>query len=413
MTARTAHEGARPAPPLSAAQCLPEDGLAGTLVGRVWNPAAGPHGGPCVVAVREDGVFDISSAAPTMSELLEADDPVALARATPGQRLCGVDELFAASQRSGDGAIRLLAPCDLQVIKAAGVTFAASLLERVIEEHSRGDATRAQTVREWVSAQLGGSLARIEPGSAKARELKELLIAQGLWSQYLEVGIGPDAEVFTKAPVLSAVGMGADIGIHPESAWNNPEPELVLAVDSRGRVRGATLGNDVNLRDFEGRSALLLGKAKDNNGSCAIGPLLRLFDDSFTLDDARALRVRLEVRGTDGFVLQDESSLAEISRDPLELVRQTAGEHHQYPDGFVLFLGSLFAPTQDRGAPGQGFTHHVGDLVRISSAALGTLSNVVNHSNRIAPWAFGLRALSHNLAERGLLGTSARSPSHD
>ena len=250
---------------------------------------------------------------------------------------------------------------------------------------------------------LGGSLANIAPGSARAQQLKALLVSQGLWSQYLEVGIGPDAEVFTKAPVLSAVGTGAEIGIHSASAWNNPEPEVVLAVNSRGEVKGATLGNDVNLRDFEGRSALLLGKAKDNNASCAIGPFIRLFDDGFSLDDVRRCTVSLEVKGADGFVLHGESSMSQISRDPLDLVRQTLGAHHQYPDGFMLFLGTMFAPTQDRGAAGSGFTHELGDVVRISSPELGSLVNTVNHSDRIAPWTFGLQAFFSNLAARGLL----------
>ncbi|RZL94868.1 MAG: fumarylacetoacetate hydrolase, partial [Variovorax sp.] len=296
-----------------------------------------------------------------------------------------------------------LAPCDLQVLKAAGVTFASSLVERVIEERAKGDASQAEAIRGRVLELLGGSLANIAPGSERAQQLKELLVGQGLWSQYLEVGIGPDAEVFTKAPVLSAVGTGAEIGIHPASAWNNPEPEVVLAVNSRGEVKGATLGNDVNLRDFEGRSALLLGKAKDNNASCAIGPFIRLFDSGFSLDDVRRCTVSLEVKGKDGFVLHGESSMSQISRDPLDLVRQTVGANHQYPDGFMLFLGTMFAPTQDRGAAGSGFTHELGDVVRISSPKLGSLVNTVNHSDRIAPWTFGLQAFFSNLAVRGLL----------
>ncbi|MFO1328076.1 MAG: fumarylacetoacetate hydrolase family protein [Rubrivivax sp.] len=383
--------------------CLPADGWRGTLVGRAWDPAAGPGGGPCVVVLRESGVFDLGVAAPTMSALLEADDPVAVVRATPGRRLGAVDEVVARSLARGTDGPWLLAPCDLQVIKAAGVTFAASLLERVIEEQAKGDPARAEGVRQRVLALLGGSLRGLQPGSAQAMQLKELLVAQGLWSQYLEVGIGPDAEVFTKAPVLSAVGLGAEIGIHPQSAWNNPEPEVVLAADSRGRVRGATLGNDVNLRDFEGRSALLLSKAKDNNASCAIGPVLRLFDDGFGIDDVRRMTVRLQVHGSDGFRLDGESSLAQISRDPLDLVAQTLNAQHQYPDGFMLFLGTMFAPTQDRGAPGSGFTHRLGDRVEIESPLLGRLVNTVDHCDRIAPWTFGLRALMASLAARGLL----------
>lgn len=384
---------------------LPEDKMTGTLVGRAWIPGqgAGQPAGPSVVALREGGVFDLSQAVPTMSGLLESADPAARVRATPGRYIGSADSLFQNSQRTNVEAPYFLAPCDLQVIKAAGVTFASSLVERVIEEQAKGDASQAEVIRGRVLELLGGSLASIVPGSAKAEQLKELLVRQGLWSQYLEVGIGPDAEVFTKGPVLSAVGTGAEIGLHPGSAWNNPEPEVVLAVNSRGEVQGATLGNDVNLRDFEGRSALLLGKAKDNNASCAIGPFIRLFDASFSLDDVRRCTVSLDVQGPDGFVLRGESSMSQISRDPLDLVRQTVGAHHQYPDGFMLFLGTMFAPTQDRGAAGSGFTHQVGDVVSISSPKLGRLVNTVNLSDRIAPWTFGLQAFFTNLVARGLL----------
>jgi len=381
---------------------LPVDGHAGTLVGRAWVP--GPLAGPSVVAFRPDGVFELAPAVATMAGLLEHDDPVGLVRATPGRRLCSLQALLANTARLAPdaGQPRLLAPCDLQVIKAAGVTFAASLLERVIEERAAGDASKAQAIRQQVLQTLGGDLQSLRPGSAEAMRLKALLIEQGLWSQYLEVGIGPDAEVFTKAPVLSAVGGGVEIGIHPESAWNNPEPEVVLAVNSRGRIAGATLGNDVNLRDFEGRSALLLSKAKDNNASCAIGPFIRLFDDSFGLDEVRREDLRLRVVGADGFVLEGASTMRRISRDPEDLVRQTLSDTHQYPDGFMLFLGTLFAPVEDRDAPGRGFTHHVGDEVVISSRHLGVLRNRVNTSDRVTPWTYGLRALFANLAARGL-----------
>ena len=376
---------------------LPEDGTRGTLVGRVWIPAAGTKpAGPSVVALRADGIFDLSAHVPTMSRLLELPDPVAAVAAMAGRF---VGDLATLSQ----GNVRVLAPCDLQVIKAAGVTFAASLLERVIEEQAKGDAARAESIRSRVVDLLGGSLTSVVPGSAKAAELKQVLVQQGLWSQYLEVGIGPDAEVFTKAPVLSAVGPGSEVGIHSASAWNNPEPEIVLAVNSRGNIVGVTLGNDVNLRDVEGRSALLLGKAKDNNASCAIGPFIRLFDSTFSIDDVRQCVVSLEVQGLNGFVMRGESSMSHISRDPLDLVRQTMGAHHQYPDGFMLFLGTMFAPTQDRGAAGSGFTHHKGDVVRISSPLLGSLVNTVNTSEDIAPWTFGLQALFSNLSARGLL----------
>jgi fumarylacetoacetate (FAA) hydrolase family protein len=388
---------------LTTAELLPADAPAGTLVGRAWVP--GPRSGPSVVALRDDAVYDISMRVATMSTLLELDDPVALVRDTPGRFIGSLQDLLRNTVQRPPDPQRpyLLAPCDLQVIKAAGVTFAASLLERVIEERAGGDAAKAQAIRERVQAAIGTDLKAVQPGSEQAMRLKGALIEQGMWSQYLEVGIGPDAEVFTKAPVLAAVGTGADIGLHPKSEWNNPEPEVVLAVDSRGRVLGATLGNDVNLRDFEGRSALLLSKAKDNNASCAIGPFIRLFDDSFSLGDLRREDVELMVEGSDGFVLRGESTMRQISRDPLDLVHQTLNESHQYPDGFMLFLGTLFAPTEDRDAPGRGFTHHPGDVVTIRSRHLGTLRNRVATSDGAAPWTFGLRALIANLAARGLL----------
>ena len=389
----------------TAADFLPDDRFAGTLVGRAWLPPPRPAqpGGPAIVALRENGVFDLSTSWPTMSGLLEEDDPAAAVSAVAGRHVCGVDELLRGTVAADASSPRLLAPCDLQVIKAAGVTFASSLLERVIEERAKGDPAAAAEVRSRVLEILGGSLDDVQPGSERALRLKGLLQRQGLWSQYLEVGIGPDAEIFTKAPVLSAVGWGAEVGIHPASQWNNPEPEIVLAVDSRGRVKGAALGNDVNLRDVEGRSALLLGKAKDNNASCAIGPFLRLFDAGFELDDVRRCVVTLEVDGDDGFELRGESSMAQISRDPLDLVRQAHGAHHQYPDGFVLFLGTMFAPVKDRGPAGSGFTHRAGDIVRIRTPRLGTLVNTVQPCDRIAPWTFGLRALIDHLARRGLL----------
>lgn len=384
------------------APMLPHDGLAGTLVGRAW--VGGSPAGPAVVALRADGVYDLSGRYPTMSTLLDTPDPAEAARTTPGRHLCSVPELLANSQPSQRDATRpwLLAPCDLQVVKAAGVTFAASLIERVIEEQARGDASRAQGLRSQVIGLIGESLADIRPGSDQAMALKALLQQQGLWSQYLEVGIGPDAEVFTKAPVLAAVGTGEDIGIRADSAWNNPEPEVVLAVNSRGDIVGATLGNDVNLRDIEGRSALLLGKAKDNNASCAIGPFIRLFDASFGMDQVRSETVHLHVAGADGFALRGINTMASISRDPADLVAQTLAAH-QYPDGLMLFLGTLFAPTEDRGQPGGGFTHQLGDAVTIHSAWLGALHNTVTHSETAPPWRFGIRAFIANLAARGLL----------
>jgi fumarylacetoacetate (FAA) hydrolase family protein len=385
---------------------LPDDGFKGTLLARVWSGGPG-IAGPSVAVLRSDGVYDLSQHFATMSGLLELEDAVQQVHAAKGRRLGSLAELLANSAQATPDAQRpyFLAPCDLQVIKAAGVTFAISLLERVIEEQAGGDPARAKEVRAKVEAAIGQNLRAIKPGSEQALELKRLLQSQGLWSQYLEVGIGPDAEVFSKAPVLAAVGTGAQCGIRSDSKWNNPEPEVVLAVNSRGTVVGATLGNDVNLRDIEGRSALLLGKAKDNNASCAIGPFIRLFDASFSLDDVRQASVDLSVEGLDGFELRGVSHMAQISRDPLELVKQTIAAH-QYPDGFMLFMGTLFSPIKDRDHAGGGFTHKLGDRVSIRSAMLGELCNEVTHSEKAPPWRFGLRAFIANLAERGLLGST-------
>lgn len=381
---------------------LPVDGVAGTLIGRAWVPGA--IAGPSPIVIRPEGVFDLSDSFSTMSDLLEHRSPVSAVRLTPGRYIGTVEALLANTGNHADpNEPSLLPPADFQVIKAAGVTFASSMIERVIEEQARGDAAKAESVRRLVQEAIGDNLRAIEPGSPAAMRLKAVLIEQGMWSQYLEVGIGPDAEIFTKAPVMAAVGSGSEIGIHRKSEWNNPEPEIVLAVNSQGVVHGVTLGNDVNLRDFEGRSALLLSKAKDNNASCAIGPFIRLFDETFSLEDVRNCVVDLHVQGEDGFTLQGSSSMALISRDPLELVAQTLNGEHQYPDGFMLFLGTLFAPTQDREAPGSGFTHKQGDEVSIGSALLGTLRNRVTYSHEAAPWTYGLRALMHNLAARGLL----------
>ena len=390
---------ARPRPVLTAGSVLPEDAGRAALVARVHDPDGD---GPCVAAVRGEHVVDLTALAPTVSDLMERDDAAAVVREAGGGRTWRLDDLLQAPPGRRD-VPHLLAPVDLQVIKAAGVTFARSLLERVIEERTGGDPAQAERVRARVGQVVGGRLDGIRPGSPEAVKAKELLVAEGLWSQYLEVGIGPDPEVFTKAPVLSAVGTGADIGVLAASVWNNPEPEAVLVVDSRGRVRGATLGNDVNLRDIEGRSALLLGRAKDNNASCALGPFVRVLDDGFGLDAVRGLDIALRIDGADGYVLRGSSSLREISRDVLDLVAATYGAHHQYPDGFVLFTGTLFAPTEDRHAPGAGFTHEYGDVVRISSPRLGALVNTVVPSEEAAPWTFGVGALMRSLARRGLL----------
>ncbi len=382
---------------LSAVDILPEDRDA-LLVGRVWSDALG---GPCPVLCRDGKLHDLTAVSPTMSGLLERDD---LAKVFAGDHphlgpLDAFLDLGDGTGRSG----RLLAPCDLQAIKAAGVTFAGSMIERVIEERAKGDPARAEAIRADLADMLGGSLRGVRPGSEAAAAVKARLQAAGMWSQYLEVGIGPDAEVFTKAPPMAAVGCGADIGVHRASAWNNPEPEVVLAVNSTGRICGATLGNDVNLRDVEGRSALLLGKAKDNNASAAIGPFIRLFDSGFDLAAVERLHVRLKVQGEDGFLLSDHSDMGQISRPPAQIVAQTLNCSHQYPDGFMLYLGTMFAPTKDRDGPGQGFTHHWGDRVTIASDALGRLINTVQPCDEIAPWTFGTRALMANLAARGAL----------
>lgn len=372
----------------------PADALGGDWRNGRWIGRIDRGEGPCPVLIVGGIVHDMSRVAPTVAALVE----LAMFDPTAGDAIGALDSIGL----SVEGDMRLLSPIDLQCVKAAGVTFAVSAMERVIEERARGDASAAAAVRGRLEGRIGGSMRAVVPGSPEAAALKQALIDEGLWSQYLEVAIGPDAEIFTKAPVLATVGWGAEIGIRSDSTWNNPEPEVVLLVAPDGRAIGATLGNDVNLRDFEGRSALLLGKAKDNNASCSLGAFIRLFDDTFTIDDVRQAEIALRIEGEDGYTLDGASSMNQISRDPEELIRQALSEH-QYPDGFVLFLGTLFAPTQDRDVAGQGFTHKPGDTVAITTPSLGRLVNTVTTSASAAPWRFGLSALMRNLASRGLL----------
>ncbi len=391
---------------LDAASTLPADGAAGALAGRIWRPDAG---GPSVVAIRGTGgavrVVDISRSFATMRDLCEQDDPARALAEADGEDVGSLDDILGNTPPDGRDEDRpwLMSPVDLQAVKAAGVTFAISMLERVIEERARGDYNAAASIRQEITALVGDDLSRLKPGSPEAMRLKEVLIAQGAWSQYLEVGIGPDAEIFTKAPPMASVGTGADAGIHPVSTWNNPEPEVVLVVASTGAIVGATLGNDVNLRDVEGRSALLLGKAKDNNASATLGPFVRFFDATFSIDELRRAELSLAVHGPDGYVLNGSSSLSRISRDFTDLAAQMLGRHHQYPDGAVLYTGTLFAPIEDRDTPGKGFTHKVGDIVTIATPKLGALVNRIRLSTECPPWTFGASHLMRNLARRGLI----------
>jgi fumarylacetoacetate (FAA) hydrolase family protein len=379
---------------------LPTEGL---FVGRARGSDASY---PLVVTVRDGAVFDITSrAAPTMRDLCEMADPAGHVRSAEGRPIGSLDDIAANSFETGRDPAKpyLLSPVDLQAVKASGVTFVVSLLERVIEEQARGSAEKADAIRADIAGLIGHDLSKLKPGSPEAMEIKAKLISRGAWSQYLEVGIGPDAEIFTKCQPMASVGFGADVGLHPVSTWNNPEPEIAMIAASSGRIVGATIGNDVNLRDVEGRSALLLGKAKDNNASASLGPFIRLFDDKFSIDDVKRAVVRLKVEGEDGFSLEGASSMAEISRSPEELVAAAMGPHHQYPDGLALYLGTMFVPSKDRGEKGKGFTHKIGDVVTISSEKFGALVNRVRLSPDCPHWTYGASHLMRGLARADLI----------
>ena len=385
---------------------LPDDAKAALLIGRLWSP--GPIPGPTVVCAHEGQVYDLSRLAPTCSELLNENAPATAVRSAlrngSASVIASLEDALKNSpaERANPQRPHFLTPIDLQAIRACGVTYVASMLERVIEEQAKGDPHQAEELRHAIGEEIGAELKSIKPGSPEAMRVKESLIKRKLWSQYLEVGIGPDAEVFNKAQPMSAVGLGAEVGILSNSSWNNPEPELVLIINRRGQIVGATLGNDVNLRDWEGRSALLLGRAKDNNASCAIGPFIRLLDETYTLDDMRRTQISTKISGTDGFRVEGSYNVSQISRDLADLALQAINRNHQYPDGLALFLGTAFAPTQDRGEPGKGFTHHVGDIVSICSPRLGALVNRVNLCDQIPEWSFGITELMRNLSARGL-----------
>lgn len=383
---------------LNSRRCLPHDAHQALLIGRAWRD----QHGPCVVLIDNDHVFDITASCPTTSFLINSPNIHELLANAPRDACLGEVDTLLANTTAAQGNY-FLAPCDLQSIKACGVTFIESLLERVVEERALGDSNKANAIRQSIIDSIGADIKSIKPGSDAAKQLKELLHAKGMWSQYLEVGLGPDAEVFTKSQPMSAIGTGADIGLHKDSNWNNPEPELVMCVNQEGGIVGASLGNDVNLRDIEGRSALLLGRAKDNNASCVIGPFIRLFDQHFSLDTVRQAEVELNIIGADNYCLSAVSHMNKISRDVEDLVRQVIGKHHQYPDGFMLFTGTMYAPIEDRFGDGRGFTHLSNDIVQIYNRHLGSLINRVGYSDEVTPWTFGIGSLIKNLSGRGYL----------
>jgi len=497
---------------MSVENTLPKDWKEGTFVGRVWRADVN---GPSVVKLDNEGyLVDITTSFPTVSALCEQENPAEAVKAVTGERIGKLSDILATTARhtKKDDKPYLLSPIDLHAVKAAGVTFAESLVERVVEKMAGGDRDKALGIRIGVLSDiatilkkdgalqtlavlrqrydalqgqadngealrtLGVEVAQLRsesinfketpPGSKPALQIRDLLIMKfaafkideavhkyanddpaaaelvraqltrrfkqvtdavnsgkeegfsdatlkeirdflsglgtGAGKSYIEVGLGPKAEIFTKAQPMSSVGHGADAGYLEESKWNNPEPEVVLVTNSRKEIVGAALGNDVNHRDIEGMSELLLGECKDQNASCAVGPFIRLIDKtSFKQEDIDTMKVEVHVKGTDGFELYSDSSMEKISRKPEELVNQMF-KQHQYPDGAVLFCGTMFSPVKDRDEPTKGFTHKVGDHVTIRSDKLGSLTNRMDYTQNVEPWIYGVGKLMQNLAERGV-----------